>query len=366
VRLKRTLRSVGSGALILAVCVLGLVGPVIFWVFVKDIGGDRIERLAPVPPITLPAAQSVYVALGDSYSSGEGVRPFTRGTDDPAQGGDGCHRSEDAYPLQIVFTNEVQRRFRACSGARLDDMYSRQQTDGGGNRLGAQLAPGVLGPEVGLVTVTIGGNDLGFADVLSHCATHAHCMEDTFDDSFDDGDKSGLSLRDWAERKLREVVARTSELLRRVRRDAPNARILVLGYPNLFWTSWPDVQAKDCILQLVFGQQEVNPLLDLQYRFSSSVAQVASRADADFIWTAPIFDGHEPCAAITPRWMDFVPLGDLGAGHPKLDPGAMHPNRNGHYILSRVISCYLAENPRVTARYNATALKACARYGRHG
>ena len=61
--------------------------------------------------------------------------------------------------------------------------------------------------------------------------------------------------------------------------------------------------------------------------------------------------------------MDFVPLKDLGAGHPTLDPGALHPNRNGHYILSRIVSCYLYQNPRPTGDYDYGALKECARYG---
>lgn len=361
-RVRRIAVRVGIGIAVLVLSVVGLVVAVAFWSFVKDTGGDRIEYLAAVPRVTLPAEQRVYVALGDSYSSGEGVRPYIQGTGDPADGGDNCHRSRDAYALQIVFRT-VERRFRACSGARVADMYATQQTDGGGSRLGAQLAPGVLGPEVGLVTLTIGGNDLGFANVLRHCATHAHCMNDTFDDSFDDGRESGQSLRDWAEHTLSSAARQTSKLLDRLRRDAPNARIIVLGYPNLFWTSWGDVTAKDCILQQVFGLQEVNPLLEVQHRFSSMIAEASLHAEADFIWTAPIFDGHEACGAITPRWMDFVPLRDLGAGHPKLDPGAMHPNRNGHYILSRVVSCYLAQNPRVTARYDAESLKACARYG---
>jgi hypothetical protein len=363
VTLRQFFIGAATGVAVVLLSTVGLVCSVLLWGSVEDAGGDRIEPLPGVPPVTLPAKRAVYVALGDSYSSGEGVRPFVDGTGDPGDGGDNCHRSKDAYALQIVFTTRVERRFRACSGARIADMYARQQTDGGGSRLGAQLAPGVLGPEVGLVTLTIGGNDLGFANVLHHCAVHAHCMDDKFDDSFDDGRKSELTLRVWADRKLVSVIAQTGDLLARVGRDAPNARIVVLGYPNLFWTSWPDTQAKDCILQQVFGLQEVNPLLHLQHRMSLGVAEAAARVGADFIWAAPIFEGHEPCGAITPRWLDFVPLRDLGAGHPRIDPGAMHPNRNGHYILSRAISCYLAQNPRPTASYDGKALKDCARYG---
>jgi hypothetical protein len=363
-RLTRVARRIGCGVGIALSILLSLAISIVFWGVVKDIGGDVVERLPPVPRVTLPGGQRTYVALGDSYSSGEGVAPYLSGTGDPEDGGDNCHRSRDAYAMQIEFAHSVRRRFRACSGARIRDMYAPQVTDGGRNRLGAQLGPDVLGRDVGLITITIGGNDLGFARVLQHCAVHAYCLDDSFDDGFDDGRKSGLTLREWAQREMPHVVGRSSELLRRLRRDAPNARILVLGYPNLFWTSWGDVVAKDCIVQFVFGQKEVNPLLELQADFSESVAAAAVVVGAEFIWTAPIFEGHEPCGAITPRWMDFVPLQDLGSGNPRPDPGAMHPNRNGHYILSRIVSCYLARVPRPAPTYDGEALEECVRSGR--
>src|SRR6185503_1423254 len=73
-----------------------ILGPILFWGFVKDVGGDQIERLRDVPAVTLPAGHRVYVALGDSYSSGEGVPPYIQGTKDADEGGDSCHRSRDA------------------------------------------------------------------------------------------------------------------------------------------------------------------------------------------------------------------------------------------------------------------------------
>jgi lysophospholipase L1-like esterase len=368
-RITRSVRTFGKGVLIvLGVAATGIVVVllrILLWSTVKDAGGDAIEYLPDLPPVALPAGHRVYVALGDSYSSGEGVRPYEPGSGDAKDGGDRCHRSQDAYPMQIHFASRVEVRFRACSGARIEDMYETQRTDGGGNRLGPQLAPGVLGPDVGLVTMTIGGNDFGFVQVLRHCATHAYCMNDTFDDRFDDGRASGHSLSEWLDRKLETVAQDLYDLIRRIRKRAPNARVLLIGYPNLFWTSWGDTQSEDCLLQSVFGQKEVNPLLDFQYRYSRVSEAIAQQTGAEFVWTADIFSGHEPCGAITPRWMDFVPLSSIGGGHLILDPGAMHPNRNGHYILSRIATCYLLQNPESTETYDGKALKECARYGHY-
>ena len=127
----------------------------------------------------------VYVALGDSFASGEGVQPYLAGSGDA---GDACHRSRSAYATAVAEATGLTLRFRACSGATIADMFRTQRTPGGGNAVGPQLAPGVLGPDVALVTLSIGGNDLGFGPVLRHCVMHFDC----FDDGFEEG------LAHWA------------------------------------------------------------------------------------------------------------------------------------------------------------------------
>ena len=109
----------------------------------------------------------------------------------------------------------------------------------------------------------------------------------------------------------------------------------------------------------------MNGLLELQLQFSLITEELARQEDIEFIWTDSIFRGHEPCGVIVPRWMDFVPLSEVGGGHTRLDPGAMHPNRNGHYILSRIVACYLYYNGTRTRIYDHEAVKECARYGRY-
>ena len=363
----RTVRKVALGialgVLALVFTAVGMVVKAVFWSGIKDVGGDQIQALPPVPKVTLPGSQSVYVALGDSYSAGEGVEPYMTGTQDADEGGDRCHRSSDAYSQQMEFSTPVVVRFRACSGARIRDMYATQTTSGGGSSLGPQLAPEVLGDDVGLVTLTIGGNDLGFAKVLHHCFTHRDCMNDEFDDSFDDGQKSGLRLREWAERRLGELGEDMRTLFTRLRDGAPNSRILVLGYPNLLWSSWPDLLAKDCALDvLLLDGNEANEILEFQFRFDQLIDALSARTRVEFINTAPVFINHEPCGAVTPRWLDFIVPGD--SRQNPLDPGTMHPNRNGHYVLSRVVACYLWQNPAPVDDYDGGDLKDCATHGK--
>jgi lysophospholipase L1-like esterase len=332
----------------------------LFWSDVESIGGDSVEPgHESVAPIELPAGTR-YVSLGDSFSAGEGLVPYMPGTGDAQMsdhkrvgGGNRCHRSRDAYPNVLTFAHRVDRTIRACSGARVRDMEGRQRT--GGTTVAPQLQPGVLGSDVSLVTITIGGNDVGFSYVIGHCARTTRCTHKTFDDSFDDGKKSGLSLGAWAPKKLAEVQTELTDLYREIRREAPNARVVVLSYPYLFPTGWTaDVQAQDCLGLLMF---ETSKLLDLQDQFNDVMYRAATSAGVELVWTGGIFSGHEACGGITPRWMKF-PHMDHG-----LDPGTFHPTRNGQTILARTVECYLYLRPSVRDAYpKSRAMGDCARY----
>ena len=94
-------------------------------------------------------ANGGYVALGDSYSSGVGAGSYL------SAGGD-CKRSTKAYPyLWAAAHSPSTFHFTACSGARTGDV------------LASQLTP--LSSATALVSISVGGNDAGFADVMTTC-----------------------------------------------------------------------------------------------------------------------------------------------------------------------------------------------------
>src|SRR5690349_15814765 len=95
------------------------------------------------------AAGPSYVALGDSYSSGVGTRTYIND-------GTSCQRSTKAYPYLIAQARGYTLNFQACSGAKTADVTA--------NQLGA------LNTGTRYVTISIGGNDAGFSDVLTECA----------------------------------------------------------------------------------------------------------------------------------------------------------------------------------------------------
>lgn len=148
----------------------------------------------------LPTATG-YVALGDSYSSGVGA-----GSYDSASGS--CKRSAKSYPaLWAAAHSPSSFRFTACSGARTGDVLS------------SQLGP--LSSSTGLVSITIGGNDAGFADTMTTCALQGEsaCLSRVAQArSFIDGTLPG----------------RLDGVYDAISRKAPAARVVVLGYPHFY------------------------------------------------------------------------------------------------------------------------------------
>ncbi len=150
-----------------------------------------------------PVARMVdYVSLGDSYSSGVGT-----GIYDPASGN--CARSPLSYPpLWASEHHPASFRFVACSGATTSDVRGSQIT--------------ALDPSTDLVTITVGGNDAGFGPVLRTCTVAA-------------SDRVCIAAVDAAEYFARsELPGRLSRTYAAILAAAPNARVIVLGYPRLF------------------------------------------------------------------------------------------------------------------------------------
>lgn len=151
--------------------------------------------------LTAPAARAAapvdYVALGDSYSSGTGAPPYQGGT---------CFRSSRGYAQLWADTHEVSSfRYVACGGATTASMTDQFSA---------------LDAGTDLVSVTIGGNDVGFANTMITCVTAS-------DSSCVNAVNTGIeSARTTLPAKLDATYAT-------IRNRAPNATVVVLGYPRL-------------------------------------------------------------------------------------------------------------------------------------
>ena len=231
---------------------------------------------APAAPAA-PAVAGRYVALGDSYSAGTGTNAYRA---DPS-----CQRSRYAYPALVAQRRASLRLvFVACAGATTDDVLLDQVS-----RVDEQTR---------LVTITIGGNDVGFADVLSTCAGGggAACSAAI--------DRGLGAIRDALPAKLDAVYAQ-------IARRAPAAKVIVLGYPRLFSGSACQPIAAALVSRLNRGATLLRDTIRRR------VAAAGERFS--FIDATGAFEGHGICGRRP--WIN-------GLVSPITD--SYHPNRAGH------------------------------------
>jgi lysophospholipase L1-like esterase len=293
-------------------------------------------RAGNAPVISLPAGR--YIALGDSYSAGEGLAPFQEGTQDISEGGDRCHRSnKKAYPLRLTFDPPRRRAFRACSGARAEHVFRTvQEHSGVPNGEGYQGRPRILGDDVALVTLTMGGNDLDFAKILITCARSLSCANNPY--------KGATTLDEWVQEQLESLRTELLTLYSRLRTSAPNARILLLGYPALFPERLPppyDPQYLNCtVLSKGWGPSERIAVRQWGLDLNGMIQETANSAGVEYVDVFSHFVTHEPCGT-GGEWVRFVPLSRISA----IRDGWFHPNGLGQTMLARIVYCHLQVIP---------------------
>ncbi len=231
--------------------------------------------LAAVPA---QAAAPTYVALGDSYSSGTGTRSYLKD-------GTRCERSVYAYPSLIASARGYDLNFRACSGAKIPDVTS------------AQLS--ALGPSTAHVTISVGGNDAGFANVLTTCALPAWLS-------------NCYGAVDRAQSYIRGTLpASLDSLYASIHSRAPRATVTVVGYPRIF-------NGEDCNLLTWFSPTEEKRLNETADLMNAILAARAGAAGFSFADPTSRFVGHAVCDS--PEWLN-------GLSNPITE--SYHPNRRG-------------------------------------
>lgn len=242
-----------------------------------------------------PAVGS-YVALGDSYTSGLGIAPQTG---EPA----GCYRSAVNYPALVAKELGVAEFTDvSCSSATTADLTAAQRIPGGANP--PQLD--ALSAGTSLVTVGIGGNDVGFMEVLARCAVAGRVGSDC---------RSGFTGSDGKDQVARRIATageRLDAVLAEAKRRAPAARVLVVGYPGLF-----PADPAGCAGTLGRGvaAADVGYLAEKADELNAELRRRAEAAGARYVDT--VSAGHDMCAGAAARWVEPpVPAAGLAAIHP--------------------------------------------------
>lgn len=184
---------------------------------------------------TMQGGFKKYYALGDSFASGESVKPFAIGTDEGNSSDnekDTCHRSVLAYAKQLEQNASLKLQipnngFVACSGAKtsnviLPDNYA-SMTQEQINALSfktelPQLAK--LGPDANIVTISIGGNDAYFSSFVNACL-------------FLDCSNIQSPVVSRSFNAVANMSGSLSNVYKQILQKAPNAKVYVVGYPQI-------------------------------------------------------------------------------------------------------------------------------------
>lgn len=269
-----------------------------------------------------PAISQRYVALGDSFQSGEGAYHYVGGTD---SSGDRCHRSSISYPYLIKGADGVPPAFTdvACSGAEIKNLINGQ------NGEAPQYA--ALGPDVRLVTIGIGGNDLDFAGVIRRCVLgpplpghYAPAVTQTCHGREDQGIRTKMAALDTPVYDSADgaVLTPLQHVYNKIKQRAPRARIIVLGYPHLFN---PSGNFFGCNLVARSDEKWIDSKID---DFNTVIARNAATMGAEYTSGSSAFDGHELCGE-GPEYLNGI----VGLG----DSESFHPNDIGHVQLAEIV-----------------------------
>ncbi|MGW0735634.1 golvesin C-terminal-like domain-containing protein [Streptomyces sp. NPDC002851] len=312
------------------------------------------------------------VAMGDSYSSGEGAsdpggEDYYRESDyyDEArpETENKCHRSKHAWSRQAVLPGypksigamaddrdkNMDYQFVACSSARHYNILNTGQS----SEL-PQIKQGYLDQYTTKVTLSIGGNDARFADIIQECITAATVCNDNSipavdpDNGAETGGETG-PLNEWAPKWLGEQIRpRLATMLGELHSKAPNAQIVLMGYPRLLENNG------QCVFGI--GTEEapwLNEMADvLAGEMKGAVSDANTRYNAKAVFSDPrdefagkaicgdpetvhgiVLSGHSEADNRDWEWLPGNVAPSMKSFHPKTD-GAGHYARALEHTLA--------------------------------
>jgi lysophospholipase L1-like esterase len=277
-----------------------------------------------------------YLGMGDSYASGQGAFDYLEDTD---TANNSCHLSSRSYPMMLSAALFNSGHSVACSGAVMRDVtdtnsnYKGQVKDGikkidRGNipQILNNFSPGYIAqiefvqkynPQA--ITVSIGGNDILFADIVKQCISMKTCYS-TYEDQQELANRItgiGQNLQD------------TYKAL-----SGPGRRIYVIGYPQIVATNG------SCADNVRLNAQEIQMFNDLTAMLNQTIRNAAAAAGVQYVDVADALLGHRLCETKSSNVAvnGVTSGGDLGLGPLKfIGAETYHPNALGHQLLMQAI-----------------------------
>jgi lysophospholipase L1-like esterase len=259
------------------------------------------------------ATYTRYVALGDSFAS---VGTLTMLRTDPL----GCFRATDNYPSGVAARLGVAAFVDVtCGGATTVHMTQPQSVPLGQNA--PQLT--ALTADTDLVTLTIGGNDIGFGEIVQTCATlsltnpfGAPCQA-----HYAAGGVDQLGAR------IAQTATLVDAVLAGVHARAPQARVVVVGYLRILPPTtgcWPLVP---------FASGDVAYFDGVEHRLNGMLGERAAANGATFVNPGET-TGHDVCQLPGNKWVEGLIPTSLSA--------PVHPNATGQAHVADLVAAALA------------------------
>jgi lysophospholipase L1-like esterase len=236
-----------------------------------------------------------YTALGDSFAAG----PLIPNPVAPL----GCMKSSNNYGRIAQRTLAfAEYRDATCSGARTDHMTATQNVSPGPNP--PQFDS--LSPETELVTINIGGNDIGFSDLAQDCVSVLPFGSPCRDRYTRNGDEIG--------RRIAETAPKIDAVLEGIRARSRVARVLVLNYSAILPHS-----GSGCWPRMPITPRDVAWLRSKHVELNAMLATQAAANGAVLVDVYAASVGRDACASSGTRWVEpYVPANAAAPLHPNL------------------------------------------------
>lgn len=266
--------------------------------------GSALAATAAVLAPTAHAADELeYVAMGDSAAAG----PLTPHPDPNLL----CFRSRENYPQVAARLLGAELTDVSCSGAKITDFSGRQH---------GIMPPqyGALSDQTDLVTVTIGGNDVGLVQAAVSCINLLpEPVGSSCADEFTAGGRDELAER------IDALEPRFDDALAQIRHRAPNAAIVVVGYGTY-------LRPGGCYPKEPMWVRDADYIQSNVDKLSAMLGSRAAAHGAEFVDLGPVSAGHDVCAAPADKYYEGVIPTSVAA--------PLHPNAKGMLAFGRAVA----------------------------
>ena len=252
------------------------------------------------------ASAAQWAGLGDSYAAGplipnQQLNPL------------GCLRSDHNFAHLAAAQLGQSLADVSCSGATTDDMTSTQNVTPGPNP--PQF--NALSASTRTVTLQIGGNDIGFTEILRTCASatpFGHPCQDRY----------VVNGRDTLADRIAATAPKVAAVIQGIHDRSPNARVFVVNYAAIL-----PATGSGCWPVVPFAWADVPYLRGVEKALNAMLAEQAANNGAQVVddYTASI--GHDACKSTSTKWVE--PLIPTNPAAP------FHPNARGEAGVAAVI-----------------------------